>query len=533
MAAAARSRFYEVNANEGYNTPQALYNQALEYLQGNNVRGHQLPSALPELLQLIQDVFNNNKHIFDMDKSLPDPFLQRADETVTPDYFITWYNDINSEMVPMSKKKDVKIKEFFMVMSHIARDCIIMILTGYRNLSDEYRTYKDFTGKIKRITKEIETNKQNLKIYEKYSRNPSMSKNQEIYKGLINSTTQQKDNKKRKLSKYTQVLKHIKMNNNINTFKQTKRFLIKTLDDKSRAAFVQLLIDINECIKSGYQYGRAIKIFITFITRITDRINDRVDSTYNSDLKPLTDKFFEKYFRNPHIIYPTYQSISHQTVVLLTTAPICNFRIINRKREIHGEFKNAKYDFWHDVKAHCRKSHYYVSKSLYNYYNNNNNNTSSDKDKLIQHLQIHQEINRVFFDYYFCRSPKTDNKKHKLCDKSKDDYNGNGSYASLNPQQKQLIFAFILFELLHERENIIELISYNIVRNISFDRLIEGIKDRYNTPNLLKKYPFLKTLNLNEPFNEFITIFKTYILPKYPEVTKRIQNSHYETLDGR
>jgi hypothetical protein len=75
------------------------------------------------------------------------------------------------------------------------------------------------------------------------------------------------------------------------------------------------------------------------------------------NFKKLIEEYATKLCATPYLLFPTYGQISFSYVLNLVAAPIINFRLVNRRRKIHGSIGNSFYEIQHDVFGHGRDTH--------------------------------------------------------------------------------------------------------------------------------------------------------------------------------
>jgi hypothetical protein len=108
---------------------------------------------------------------------------------------------------------------------------------------------------------------------------------------------------------------------------------------------LSLLQQCENCIMQRYKYFLVSHICINFLRYFGHSPNYR-------------DTFSMYYFNSPYLFFPTTSQLSYQSIVLLTTTPIINYRFPNRIRLIHGVSKYPVEDFAHNVANHAVQSHY-------------------------------------------------------------------------------------------------------------------------------------------------------------------------------
>jgi len=432
------------------NTPSSVYTKALEYCDNK---------GLSSLKSLIEEVFDQKQKNFDMNVSLKDPFLQN--NTTNPNYFVEWYNNKNPNWELTKEIKHVEMPEYKTLLAQIGRDCLIMILTGNKNLNNTYRS-------INNITEEYQTLMFDLAASQKQLENNSDN----------NDKKRQVKNYTKKLQPYEKffsnnTLKN-KSSNNLshnNVLTKAKKHFLKAINNTSKKEFEELINHINICISSKYMYVNVLNIIFTFIYIISNTPHE-----YRTDIENNLEN-------NIHILFPTYQTLNFQSVVLLTSAPIVNFRISNRIRKVHRSFVIPLRDCHHDL-GHAEISHKY---------NKSYAQTFFSKRLIEEHIKKRQLLNEKIFTYYFCNDCTLKDDKKEYQDP------GLITFENLSKQNQKNVYALILFSLLHEVPKI-EFLNASIIES-----LIPRIK---NENNFNKKYPFVDKLDWRSACENFYTIYK-------------------------
>lgn len=429
------------NHNTATKTAKLHYAGALEYAAANN---------LTHLGELITSIFDKKQGQFDMDKSLPDPFLQQ--NVTDPNFFVKWYNSKNESWEPASKGLiNVSMPEYATLLAQIARDCFIMMNTGYHNLDNQYRSQESmerFKMNQIKLRKEIQS---------------------ELHIKEINNA----------LNK----IKQYNANTSTNTYsKKVKYFARQVKADDCHT----LLKDINSCVSNNYLYGIVIKIISQFLKLVS-----------NQDESIGEDVFFE----NPHIIFPTYQQLNFQTVVLLTSAPICNFRLSNRYRQVHDVYSRPSFELFHDILVHGGYTHRF--------------NVEHSGEALRVFIGERANLNKNLFNYYFC-TDCTGESDRTMYDVDKI------TYDMLTPQNKKNAFALLLFIYLHELG---QLPSESTKR--------PDIEHYQKENHFSKKYPFVDKLDWTSVIYSLLNEINRTVVVGGKRLTKKRSSQKHNSRSSR
>ena len=286
-----------------------------------------------KLIELITKVFtklNGTQRtypMFDIDKSMSGPLIEMQNnpgfmttEPPTPETsYLEWYKQYNPEFKPIGelpadklqftvKLKGVEVPIFETLIAQICRDACFMILTGKKNIDNQYRSKnvrlksREYAEKKRNFL--LKTNKQNLA------------------RDYILQIAKHSEYDKLNNSQNISVLA-----NNISS-KRTQ--LIRLLEICNKCATINNYLDVIEMLCE----------YISVVSRSKEFFEELKNSVYL-----------------PYILYPTYTQISYKSVVLLCTAPIINFRVVNRYRSLHHNYGNASNEYMHDVAVHAMFTH--------------------------------------------------------------------------------------------------------------------------------------------------------------------------------
>lgn len=356
-------------------------------------------SSIPDLdlslvSKLLVKIFDNNKTMFGMKKSLQDPFLKvlKTDPSKTNTFYLDWYLKRNPNYELFSELPDFDTfydgaSIYETLLAQIARDCLIMLVTKKRPLDNEYE-------------------------HEKYQTRNSLMKESNTLQSQLTTGYIVRDNKdyiaKKKalintlLAKESESIDKTSISNIFTKKLSNSDILIGQLN--------ALLAEINECIKLGYKYKNIYEIIKKFMQYLSD----------NPDKKFTAKSMIE----TPLLLFPTYSQIHFQDVIVLMSSPIINFRISNRRRQIHSYFANSITDFRHDVVGHGRTTH-----KIY-----------EEQEKMRLWYTEMSKVISIFFKYFY-----NDTQPLKFETEARTII-----YDILDPKNKKLIICVVLFCLLHE-----------------------------------------------------------------------------------
>ena len=185
--------------------------------------------------------------------------------------------------------------------------------------------------------------------------------------------------------------------------------------------FNNLLKKCNDCIQSNYNYLLVCQICDEFMVSMSTSENYKRQYLYN----------------NKFIFFPTTSQVSYQSMILLTTAPIINFRLNNRMKEIHTVLKYPTNDFNHNVADHAVSSHKIEAFVV-------NTNMQLKFQPWFKNISNFIKI----LSKYFFISPKD-----KLDIK----------YTTSNIVNDKTMYSFVLFALLHERTDFCFLVLMPVI----------------------------------------------------------------------
>jgi len=203
--------------------------------------------------------------------------------------------------------------------------------------------------------------------------------------------------------------------------------------------FINLLKKCNDCIQNDYNYLLVCQICDEFMVSMSTSAEYKRHYLYN----------------NEFIFFPTTSQVSYQSMVLLITAPIINFRLNNRMRETHTVLEYPTYDFNHNVADHAKTSHKLDAFMF-------NENMKPNFQPWFTNIS---NFIKILSKYFFVPP------KDKLFDIK---------YTSENIVKDKTMYSFVLFALLHEYIDFCFLVLMPIIINKKL-ALSESILDKLTT----------------------------------------------------
>lgn len=406
------------------------YNNAITYLKDKN---------LNNIEQLIIKFFENKKKNFNMDISLNDPFINFANDNSNA--YLDWYKSKNPKMKKMNELEKFDtlldgVSIYETVMAQICRDILLMIITRKKNLNNEHRlTVEEINNKIEEINEKIKTNTERIEQSHKLINNPTYNKFKETLLKEKKRYAELLEANKNKKNEYEEMLTKIKSNKESFLKEQFEKYS-KNVNDNLKDELDNLLKKINSCISNKYIYNVENGVYDVIISFI---------EIISKDDNKIKEFFMEKHLDTPFIVFPTYQQINFQNVILLMSAPIINFRISNRNRRVHDFFDSPSFDYIHDVCFHGNVTHL-IQINL----DNEKRKHWFDNMSLIISILFNSFVNK--------EKPSEKITINKNID--------NILYTELTPKQQKQIMAFVLFCLLHEEEKHYLFYSYILEKSI-------------------------------------------------------------------
>ena len=392
--------------------------------------------AYPSVKTLVEKIFaGNNIKYFKLDGSMPDPFIKLADsEKFTPSFYLEWYKsknphfkthaDLEADGIDFNTNIEFGVDGggdsiYETAMAQICRDLLIMIYTRKRNMNNNVRDSKVLQKKYKKYLEELESLKQMLTYNADADIETEITELED--KILILKTPESSLSNTHKTK-----LKSLKNNLEL----QTENDIV--IDDSKKQHLYELLQQCDDCIRNGYKYSDVFNIIYEYIRWISyaRKHKNGVISFESASAYFLKSKTL--FFEFPYIIFPTYIQISYKYVLYLMCAPIINFRLINRARNIHGYAGAGIIDWYHDIDFHGNKTHqidllsqkYTTDKYIYT--------------KWFENMSSVLSILYQYFNYNQLTIDKISN------------FDKTQIYNELNDDEKKQIIAILLFILFHE-----------------------------------------------------------------------------------
>jgi len=443
----------------------------------------------PSVKSLIEKIFaGDNIKYFKLDGSMPDPFIKLADRKgFTPSFYLEWYksknHDFKTHATLATEGKDfdtiIEIGEerysiYETAMAQICRDILIMLHTGKRNMNNNARKPLDFFKKQeKTITKTLtEYDTYPPELQESIGFKNTYKKN-ELRLPIVKEAIKLLE----KSEPTTENIANINLYKNTLELQKEKDLEINSSDLKLESSDLKLedlLIQCEKCISKGYKYKDVFELIMNYILWLGKRLKPSI--TFNPD---ELDKYKTKLSETPFLIFPTYAQISYNYVLFLMDAPIINFRLVNRKRAIHGSMGNSFDELGHDVIFHGNKTHRI------------NLLTEKNYETWFANMSIIISTLYKYFNY------------EKLTIKEITGL-GQTNYDNLNGEQKKQIIAIILFIFLHENAYNNDIIYYlyfnsdlNKTKNpTTIEDICNSIKDADEWPKNIDVKSVIDALNV-------------------------------------
>ena len=385
---------------------------------------------------------------FTLNNNLKDTFLQGNTD------FLSWYNSINPEFKNISDLKnpdgtDFKMPEFEILIANLAKDLVLMLVSGKFADSNEAKNNKG--------------NQRNTYLQ-------NLIKNRNTLKKQINNAKQNNNvnnlNGKQNLS-----------NKEKNISNYTNKVISTVLSQENKLQIENLLKEINEIISLGYIYKDVQKLYLDFL-KLVSTSNTRCD---------ISIKYINEIYNTPFIVFPTHYTLDFKEVVNLCLVPILNFKIMNRRRKVHDVYSDSCYQINHDVLLHGNVTHNYQDFIFKQY----------DIEIMKNYFILIEKVLKTIKPLYDYNELKIRSIKIE----------GNDiEYNNLPTEIQKLCFGIILFYTLHEnifRSNTIKHFAKTgkINKFINIQEIDINNDDDPNSPTL--KYPILKQINWKLVYGAF------------------------------
>ena len=286
-----------------------------------------------ERLLLAEKQYNKTKNknpFFSYEYNIPDPFHNIDNPDSPLNNLLAWYQRYNPNFVPINQCESAKnMIEYEPLLVNMGKHLIVLLYTN----AFPNRTNNNLKNEI---SKKNNTERQILNRFN-------------------NDKQYLNNNKSRSLT-------FIKYNSkNINTLKQ--KYKQKSIN---LVLITGILSIINECLQN-FEYLQIVDACDAFLNLFST--GDCSDSSC------IRSKFLLKQTLNtPFFVYPTFMYPSYTKVLYFMSAPVINFNISIRRKNIHDVFSHPYLEIQHDIEAHASHTHDYLQ---------NTTNTSQFKDKYI------------------------------------------------------------------------------------------------------------------------------------------------------
>jgi hypothetical protein len=453
----------------------------------------------PFVKSLIEKIFiDDNIKYFKLDGSMPDPFITKANEPeFAPSFYLEWYKSKNPEFKTHSEMEtqgidfNTKIgldgsgdSIYETVMAQICRDILIMLKKSNRNMNNNARDpLTIFTNKQQNLSANIAKYNQ-LNNIDKKLRFTSYKKNYnkklqelsiiETALLLLKKSNITNDNKNQ--------INAVKNSLGLQTEKDLK------IEGHSLVNLHELLMQCEGCIRNNYIYKDVFEIIMNYILWLSARSKPDIEFKPEELLKHSA-----KFKNTPFLIFPTYAQISFNYIINLIAAPIINFRLVNRKRTLHGLMGAAFVEFDHDILGHGGHTHCI------------NILVSGTYKIWFENMSL---VISTLYPYFNYKKPPIG--KIKITEL------GSKNYDNLDDEDKKKIIAIILFIWLHE-DNIQSDIFYRLFSEVNKDLTTysKQFKTEEDWPKNIKAESGVSALKaifnkhqseLNEPMKNLVDI---------------------------
>lgn len=328
---------------------------------GNNARSNLYTNAIDflttkELINakgLIIEIFSGKQDMFDMDKSLTDPFLELQEHDrfkKGPEFFWEWYKSKNPEFKPTGELGLTGLTgmiEYKTLLAQMIRDLCIMLMTRKYNLDNDISNINNLSSLY---NKELKSKTNFIEEHEGYK---TMLATKDIDVSIQNAKIKQLTEEKTEIEKEKQKWTGTNKNNENKKLRRISRkaLLSRNIKDFTNEKLYALLNEINGLLAT-YNYEDIVKVILKFIAMLSHNIGLQV-------LEEEISQYLSNIMNSVCFIFPTYKQLQFHRVVILVGVPIINFRISNRKRKIHEDYESPIVELAHDLDFHGRVSHHY------------------------------------------------------------------------------------------------------------------------------------------------------------------------------
>ena len=353
----------------------------------NSFEGITLISSIPNILK--------NMKLYDLDalNSLITELLDQdisklsfissidlqIDDTILQDPY-SWYLKKNPNFSPI-KEINLVVPEYKYIIMNMVKDLIYILINQ--------KMYKHDINRILSLK-----NKHNIKQMTTKSKqiHAKISVNMQI-KPLINYyfTNSKTRNSKTRNSK-TRNSNNQFIHNNKSILHNTRRIsLIITY-------IMDTLQLINKLLVNNYDYKIFIVILYNYLIIFTAGTKDNMknNNILKESLKTLDMLLATT--ETPFIILPTIKQLKIEKILTLMTAPILNFRLSNRIKDIHGGYNIPIEELEHDIVNHGNRTH-----KINEYLNTKNHNQNKISEIYENRFNTINKIEPLFKnEIYLC-----------------------------------------------------------------------------------------------------------------------------------
>ena len=136
----------------------------------------------------------------------------------------------------------------------------------------------------------------------------------------------------------------------------------------------KILTVVIQFVNIKQQYDIFFQILQDYILLFsTGRLYDEIGNEERPQVNNNTDfaelraiymykQAFDNIYKSAFILYPSFNQLAFDKVLLTMQAPVLNFRILNKRTKIHDSFAFPLFELFHDIDFHCQKTHKYYEK---------------------------------------------------------------------------------------------------------------------------------------------------------------------------
>ena len=131
----------------------------------------------------------------------------------------------------------------------------------------------------------------------------------------------------------------------------------------------KILTVVIQFVNIKQQYDIFFQILQDYILLFsTGRLYDEIGNEERPQVNNNTDfaelraiymykQAFDNIYKSAFILYPSFNQLAFDKVLLTMQAPVLNFRILNKRTKIHDAFEAPLFELFHDIDFHCQKTH--------------------------------------------------------------------------------------------------------------------------------------------------------------------------------